>query len=127
MAETAGPDGAEHLPRREATLAPGPLQPGRQVGWGFIALFAAASRGPSLMLIRHPRRRDGTGHLRPLPGLVPGPAVLQRPVLTIANALPSSVAPALAPAVLAVGGGCHGLLYAVAGACVSSGPAPTSR
>ena len=36
-------------------------------------------------------------------------------VLNIANALPFSVAPALAPAVLAVGGGNYGLLYAVAG------------
>jgi hypothetical protein len=33
----------------------------------------------------------------------------------IANALPFSVAPALAPAVLAVGRGSYGLLYAVAG------------
>ncbi|MFL6114127.1 MAG: MFS transporter, partial [Catenulispora sp.] len=38
-------------------------------------------------------------------------------VLNIANALPFSVAPALAPAVLAVGGGNYGLLYAVAGLC----------
>jgi MFS family permease len=36
-------------------------------------------------------------------------------VLNIANALPFSVAPALAPAVLAVGGGSYGPLYAVAG------------
>jgi MFS family permease len=37
-------------------------------------------------------------------------------VLNIAGALPSSIAPALAPAILAVGGG-YGLLYAVAGVC----------
>jgi predicted MFS family arabinose efflux permease len=36
-------------------------------------------------------------------------------VLNIANALPFSVAPALAPAVLAIGGGSYGVLYAVAG------------
>jgi MFS family permease len=36
-------------------------------------------------------------------------------VLNIANALPFSVAPALAAAVLAAGGGSYGLLYAVAG------------
>src|SRR3954453_6270148 len=36
-------------------------------------------------------------------------------VLNIANALPFSVAPALAPAILAVGGGQYGLVYAVAG------------
>jgi MFS family permease len=36
-------------------------------------------------------------------------------VLNIANALPFSVAPALAPAVLAAGDGSYGLLYAVAG------------
>jgi len=38
-------------------------------------------------------------------------------VFTIANALPYSVAPAIAPVVLAVGGGDYGLLYAVAGVC----------
>src|SRR3954447_1869495 len=38
-------------------------------------------------------------------------------VLNIANALPFSVAPALAPAILAVGGGSYGLMYAVAGLC----------
>jgi MFS family permease len=36
-------------------------------------------------------------------------------VLNIAGALPYSVAPALAPAVLAIGRGSYGLLYAVAG------------
>jgi len=38
-------------------------------------------------------------------------------VLNIAGALPSSLAPALAPAILAVGGGSYGVLYAVAGGC----------
>nr|WP_279432643.1 MFS transporter [Geodermatophilus obscurus] len=38
-------------------------------------------------------------------------------VFNIANALPFSVAPAIAPAVLAVGGGSYGVLYAVAGVC----------
>jgi MFS family permease len=38
-------------------------------------------------------------------------------VLNIAGALPFSVAPALAPAVLAVGGGSYQVLYAVAGVC----------
>jgi MFS family permease len=38
-------------------------------------------------------------------------------VVNIANALPFSVAPALATAVLAVSGGGYGLLYAVAGLC----------
>jgi MFS family permease len=36
-------------------------------------------------------------------------------VFNIANALPFSVAPAIAPAVLAIGGGSYGVLYAVAG------------
>ena len=36
-------------------------------------------------------------------------------VMNIAGALPFSVAPAIAPAVLALGGGSYGLLYAVAG------------
>jgi MFS family permease len=38
-------------------------------------------------------------------------------VLNIAGALPSSLAPALAPAILAFGGGSYGVLYAVAGFC----------
>ena len=38
-------------------------------------------------------------------------------MLNIAGALPSSVAPALAPPILAVGGGSYGGLYAVAGVC----------
>ena len=42
-------------------------------------------------------------------------------VMNIAGALPSSVAPALAPAVLALGGGSYGVLYAVAGACAVLG------
>ncbi len=38
-------------------------------------------------------------------------------VLNIAGALPSSLAPALAPAILAAGAGSYGVLYAVAGVC----------
>jgi MFS family permease len=38
-------------------------------------------------------------------------------VLNIAGALPSSVAPALAPLILALGNGSYGVLYAVAGTC----------
>jgi MFS family permease len=38
-------------------------------------------------------------------------------VLNIAGALPYTVAPALAPVVLAIGGGSYGVLYAVAGVC----------
>jgi len=38
-------------------------------------------------------------------------------VLNIAGALPSSLAPALAPAILVAGSGSYGVLYAVAGAC----------
>jgi MFS family permease len=38
-------------------------------------------------------------------------------VMNIAGALPSSVAPAVAPAILALGHGSYGVLYAVAGAC----------
>ena len=38
-------------------------------------------------------------------------------VMNIAGALPSSVAPAVAPAILAVSNGSYGVLYAVAGAC----------
>jgi MFS family permease len=42
-------------------------------------------------------------------------------VMNIAGALPSSIAPALAPAILAVGGGSYGVLYAVAGMCAIIG------
>jgi MFS family permease len=42
-------------------------------------------------------------------------------VLNIAGALPSSVAPAIAPAILAIGSGGYGLLYAVAGVCAVLG------
>jgi MFS family permease len=42
-------------------------------------------------------------------------------VLNIAGALPSSVAPGIAPAIMAIGGGSYGLLYAVAGVCAVLG------
>jgi hypothetical protein len=42
-------------------------------------------------------------------------------VLNIAGALPSSIAPAIAPAVLTIGGGSYGFLYAVAGVCALVG------
>ena len=42
-------------------------------------------------------------------------------VLNVANALPFSLAPALAPAVLAISSGSYGVLYAVAGICAIIG------
>jgi MFS family permease len=42
-------------------------------------------------------------------------------VFNIAAALPYSFAPAIAPAILAIGGGSYGLLYAVAGVCAIVG------
>ena len=42
-------------------------------------------------------------------------------VLNIAGALPSSIAPAIAPAILAIGGGSYGVLYAVTGLCAIIG------
>ncbi len=42
-------------------------------------------------------------------------------VLNIAGALPFTVAPALAPTILAAGGGSYGVLYAVAGMCAVLG------
>ena len=44
-------------------------------------------------------------------------------VLNIAGALPFAVAPALAPALLALGDGSYGFLYAVAGGCALLGAA----
>jgi MFS family permease len=42
-------------------------------------------------------------------------------VFNIAGALPFSIAPAIAPAILVIGGGSYGVLYAVAGACAIIG------
>ena len=42
-------------------------------------------------------------------------------VLNIAGALPFAIAPAIAPAVLAAGGGCYTILYAVAAGCAVVG------
>ena len=42
-------------------------------------------------------------------------------VFNIAGALPFSIAPAIAPAILAVGGRSYGVLYAVAGVCAILG------
>ena len=42
-------------------------------------------------------------------------------VMNIAGALPSSIAPAIAPAILAIGNGSYGVLYAVAGVCAIIG------
>src|ERR1022692_792586 len=42
-------------------------------------------------------------------------------VFNIAGALPFSIAPACAPAILAIGGGSYGVLYAVAGVCAIIG------
>ena len=44
-------------------------------------------------------------------------------VFNIAAALPSSIAPAIAPAILAIGSGSYGVLYAVAGVCAVIGAA----
>jgi hypothetical protein len=44
-------------------------------------------------------------------------------VFNIAAALPSSIAPAVAPAILALGSGSYGVLYAVAGVCAILGAA----
>ena len=42
-------------------------------------------------------------------------------VFNIAGALPFSIAPAIAPAILAIGGGSYGVLYTVAGLCAITG------
>jgi MFS family permease len=42
-------------------------------------------------------------------------------VLNIAGALPSSIAPGIAPAILAIGAGSYGVLYAAAGVCAVLG------
>ena len=42
-------------------------------------------------------------------------------VINIAGALPFSIAPAIAPAILAIGSGSYGVLYAVAGVCAIIG------
>jgi len=42
-------------------------------------------------------------------------------VFNIAGALPFSIAPAIAPAILAISSGSYGVLYAVAGLCAIIG------
>ena len=42
-------------------------------------------------------------------------------VFNMAGALPFSIAPGIAPAILAVGSGSYGVLYAVAGVCAIIG------
>jgi MFS family permease len=44
-------------------------------------------------------------------------------VFNIASALPFSIAPAIAPAILAIAGGDYGVLYAVGGVCAILGAA----
>ncbi len=44
-------------------------------------------------------------------------------VFNIAGALPFAIAPAIAPAILAIGGGSYGVLYMVAGLCAIVGAA----
>jgi MFS family permease len=51
----------------------------------------------------------------------PASAAKDLGVMNIAGALPSSVAPAVAPVVLALGNGSYGVLYAVAGVCAVAG------
>ena len=53
----------------------------------------------------------------------PASAAKDLGVMNIAGALPYSVAPALAPVILAIGGGSYGVLYAVAGVCAIIGGA----
>jgi hypothetical protein len=48
-------------------------------------------------------------------------------VFNIANALPYSVAPAVAPAILAVSGGRYSALFAFAGACALASALVVSR
>jgi MFS family permease len=48
-------------------------------------------------------------------------------VLNIAGALPFALAPAVAPAVLALGGGSYTVLYVVAGACAALGALAITR
>jgi MFS family permease len=48
-------------------------------------------------------------------------------VFNIAGALPFSIAPAIAPAILTIGGGSYGVLYAVAGVCAVIGAVAIRR
>jgi MFS family permease len=57
----------------------------------------------------------------------PASAAKDLGVMNIAGALPSSVAPASAPAILTMGGGDYGVLYAVAGVCAVVGAGAVLR
>lgn len=47
--------------------------------------------------------------------------LIDGPTANMAAALPSSIAPAIAPVILAFAGGSYGVLYTVAGACAIVG------
>ena len=57
----------------------------------------------------------------------PADAAKDLGVMNIAGALPSSIAPAIAPAILAVGSGSYAVLYAVAGGCAIVGAGAVLR
>ena len=48
-------------------------------------------------------------------------------VFNYAGALPFTLAPALAPGILALGGGSYSVLYAAAAACAAAARSPSSR
>ena len=81
---------------------------GRRVGAGFISLYTLAYLGTVLLFLAPVLAADVAKDLG---------------VFNIAGALPFSVAPAIAPAVLALGDSSYSLLYAVAGVSALVGAA----
>lgn len=99
-------------------------------GYG-LALFVVAGAGSmTVFLIGMALSGLGFGaymgvDLALVVDVLPDPSTVAKDlgVLNIAGALPFAVAPALAPAILALGGGSYGALYAVAGLCALAGAA----
>lgn len=98
------------------------------VGYG-VALFAISGAGNlNVFLIGMALSGLGFGaymgvDLALVVDVLPDPSTVAKDlgVLNIAGALPFAVAPALAPAILALSVGSYGALYAVAGPCALAG------
>ena len=97
--------------RNEAAVAPGPGSSSVAGDFdGFLVGMAVGGLGFGLYM---------AVDLALVADVLPGPDSTAKDlgVLNIAGALPFSLAPAMAPSVLAVGSGSYQVLYAVAGVC----------
>jgi MFS family permease len=98
------------------------------VGYGVALLVIAAAGSMNVFLAGMALSGLGFGaymgvDLALVVDVLPDPGTVAKDlgVLNIAGALPFAVAPAVAPAILALSGGTYGALYAVAGLCAFAG------